>query len=386
MENTFSQRLKALRQRRGLTQQELADRLGVSNKSVSRWESGGYPDVPLLVPLARALGVTVDELLDEVQPVRALGRTDWQSLLSFAFALGGGLLFFLLDLFVPLPVCYAVYLGCMAYGVYLQRYYAYRSRWFLLGNLAMDLSVNLSLCGKAATVLWAVWTSFSLWSLPPGQAPDTSLSQSFGYIAAPILLALAVTAFTQYLLYRWSGLDASLPRLRLCLRRPGWPALLGLVPLLACLFWALFPTLCRACSALFPVQEEHIHDLLRGQEHLYIGLLLLLAVLGSLPLLIRKRWPRLPFYWLLCLLCLPMEGLRTYSLAWSPVSQDFIPYQEGLAPSYVPVGQPSWAMLLLALVLAAGWALFCSLSLRSAPREPSCPSEGREPPSSPPEP
>ena len=117
----------------------------------------------------------------------------------------------------------------------------------LLGNLAMDLSVNLSLCGKAATVLWAVWTSFSLWALPPGQAPDTSLSQSFGYIAAPILLALAVTAFTQYLLYRWSGLDASLPRLRLCLRRPGWPALLGLVPLLACLFWALFPTLCRAC-------------------------------------------------------------------------------------------------------------------------------------------
>ena len=55
MENTFSQRLKALRQRRGLTQQELADRLGVSNKSVSRWESGGYPDVPLLVPLARTL-------------------------------------------------------------------------------------------------------------------------------------------------------------------------------------------------------------------------------------------------------------------------------------------------------------------------------------------
>ncbi|WP_295617680.1 helix-turn-helix transcriptional regulator [uncultured Intestinimonas sp.] len=56
MENTFSQRLKALRQRRGLTQQELADRLGVSNKSVSRWESGGYPDVPLLVPLAPGPG------------------------------------------------------------------------------------------------------------------------------------------------------------------------------------------------------------------------------------------------------------------------------------------------------------------------------------------
>lgn len=380
MENTFSQRLKALRRRRGLTQQELADRLGVSNKSVSRWEGGGYPDVPLLVPLARALGVTVDELLDEVQPVRALGRTDWQSLLSFAFALGGGLLFFLLDLFVPLPVCYAVYLGCMAYGVYLQRYYAYRSRWFLLGNLAMNLSVNLSLCGKAATVVWALWTYFFFWVFPTGQAPDAS--RSFGYIAAPILLALTVTAFTQYLLYRWSGLDASLPRLRLCLRRPGWPALLGLVPLLVCLFWALLP----ACLSFFHVREDLAHDLLRAQELLFCGFLFLLALLGCLPLLARKSWGRLPVYWLLCLLCLPMAGLRTYPLAWSSVSQDFIPYREGMAASYIPVGQVSWAMLLLALVLAAGWVLFCSLSLQRAAQKPPAPHPEQEEPPTPDEP
>ena len=42
----FAQRLKRYRRERGLTQQELADRIGVSNKSVSRWESGSYPDVP----------------------------------------------------------------------------------------------------------------------------------------------------------------------------------------------------------------------------------------------------------------------------------------------------------------------------------------------------
>ena len=54
-EQEFAQRLKQYRKAKGLTQQELADLLGVSNKSVSRWESGSYPDVATLGPLARAL-------------------------------------------------------------------------------------------------------------------------------------------------------------------------------------------------------------------------------------------------------------------------------------------------------------------------------------------
>lgn len=40
MEQSFSERLKRYRKERNLTQQQLADALGVSNKSVSRWESG----------------------------------------------------------------------------------------------------------------------------------------------------------------------------------------------------------------------------------------------------------------------------------------------------------------------------------------------------------
>lgn len=53
-----------LRRERGLTQKELAERLFISNKAVSKWETGiSIPDVGLLVPLAEALGVTVTELL-----------------------------------------------------------------------------------------------------------------------------------------------------------------------------------------------------------------------------------------------------------------------------------------------------------------------------------
>lgn len=56
--------IRALREGRGLTQQQLAQRLCVSDKAVSKWEtSRGLPDVTLLEPLAAALGVSLAELL-----------------------------------------------------------------------------------------------------------------------------------------------------------------------------------------------------------------------------------------------------------------------------------------------------------------------------------
>lgn len=56
--------IKKLREERKLTQTELADLLCVSDKAVSKWETGrGYPDITLLEPLAAALGLSVTELL-----------------------------------------------------------------------------------------------------------------------------------------------------------------------------------------------------------------------------------------------------------------------------------------------------------------------------------
>lgn len=52
------------RKQQGLTQSQLGDKLGVTNKSVSRWENGNYmPDLSLLIPLSKELGITVNELL-----------------------------------------------------------------------------------------------------------------------------------------------------------------------------------------------------------------------------------------------------------------------------------------------------------------------------------
>lgn len=56
--------IKKLREQNGMTQEELADYLCVSNKAVSKWETGkGYPDVTLIEPLAKALRISVIELL-----------------------------------------------------------------------------------------------------------------------------------------------------------------------------------------------------------------------------------------------------------------------------------------------------------------------------------
>jgi transcriptional regulator with XRE-family HTH domain len=57
--------ISTLRKSLGLTQQEIAERLGVTNKAVSKWETGeGYPEITILPVLAEILGVTIDELLN----------------------------------------------------------------------------------------------------------------------------------------------------------------------------------------------------------------------------------------------------------------------------------------------------------------------------------
>ena len=73
--------IKQLREGRGLTQQQLARELSVSDKAVSKWETGrGYPDISLMEPLAAALGVSVMELMSGEQAVNTNGAGNMQRL------------------------------------------------------------------------------------------------------------------------------------------------------------------------------------------------------------------------------------------------------------------------------------------------------------------
>lgn len=60
----FNEKLQELRKQKGLTQEELAEKLFVSRTAISKWESGrGYPNIDSLKSVAKFFGVTVDELL-----------------------------------------------------------------------------------------------------------------------------------------------------------------------------------------------------------------------------------------------------------------------------------------------------------------------------------
>ncbi len=63
MNKNFSYFIAELRKEQGLTQKELADRIGVSDKAVSRWENGkNYPDIEIMQSLGEIFNVSVSEL------------------------------------------------------------------------------------------------------------------------------------------------------------------------------------------------------------------------------------------------------------------------------------------------------------------------------------
>lgn len=63
---TFAEKLYTLRKQHQLSQEELADRLGVSRQAISRWEQGTVlPDVPNLIQISRLFSVSTDYLLND---------------------------------------------------------------------------------------------------------------------------------------------------------------------------------------------------------------------------------------------------------------------------------------------------------------------------------
>lgn len=214
--------LAALRKEQGLTQQQLAERLGVSNKSVSRWETGeSAPDLFLLPAIARLYHVTCDELLagqraggepeaeppetDKTDPRRALSAAVPFLAAGCAAAAAGFILCITLAFGLQLPVVGVglCALCCLTGAVLLAvgrgrcmallppqhpacPTVAVRFGWafaFCGGALAVCLPHLLPVAfgaGSEAVILFADWLKFALLSLCGGAALAFLLAGALG--------------------------------------------------------------------------------------------------------------------------------------------------------------------------------------------------------------
>ncbi len=154
----FNEKLQELRKQKGLTQEELAEKLYVSRTAISKWESGrGYPSIDSLKSIAKFFSVTVDELLSSGE-VLTIAEADQKQkgkhLRETVFALLD--LSFVLLLFLPL---FGQEMGGAVYGVSLLSL-AQVAWWLKL--LYFDIVISTAVWGVLSLVLWN-WQC-SLWS------------------------------------------------------------------------------------------------------------------------------------------------------------------------------------------------------------------------------
>jgi len=153
----FGEFLYQLRKEKGWTQSELADRLGITNKAVSKWETGeSFPETSQLVPLASLFGVSVDELLkgkrnndqiiqDNKEPIfeePKLQLKPYTKLQTALISISIGLILVRVMLFILFEVedilkhgSIGILLGCIAIAVFLL---VFTSRCRTIGSVEME--------------------------------------------------------------------------------------------------------------------------------------------------------------------------------------------------------------------------------------------------------
>lgn len=73
---TLAEQLKASREKKGLSQTDVANRLNITRQSISKWENGkGYPDLDNLVLLSEVYEISIDELLKENDALKKKNRS-----------------------------------------------------------------------------------------------------------------------------------------------------------------------------------------------------------------------------------------------------------------------------------------------------------------------
>lgn len=197
----FNEKLQLLRNQRGLTQEELAEKIFVSRTAVSKWESGrGYPSIDSLKELARFFEVTVDVLISEKElsematRERRMREREWSAserVRTIAFGVLD--ICALVFLFMPL---FKVRSGCLVWSVSLLEYSGTSLKPLylfaivgtaILGVVTLLSQVLKTVVLKRAMVFFSLIAGFVLLLL--------FIAGSLPYAAAVALLLLAIKAF-----------------------------------------------------------------------------------------------------------------------------------------------------------------------------------------------
>lgn len=121
----FSKKLTQLRKKYNYTQQELADKLNVSNKTVSRWETGeGYPDIELLPVIASIYHVSIDYLLSEHEDYQDIDKTEIASYIPWIIGIMGIFIYYIfINLSIPSPFSFIIYYFIVKFSyIFLNKY------------------------------------------------------------------------------------------------------------------------------------------------------------------------------------------------------------------------------------------------------------------------
>lgn len=116
----IAERIQFLRKQKGYSQEDLADQLGVSRQSVSKWESGqSIPDVEKIIAMSDFFEVTTDYLLKGIEPASQTNKTTIKNLYGgfvLIFAVIAGIWSFTANRF-RLDECILIVLAGGAIGV-----------------------------------------------------------------------------------------------------------------------------------------------------------------------------------------------------------------------------------------------------------------------------
>ena len=75
---TFAENLKMLRKQAGMSQEQLAEKLGVSRQAVTKWETGvGIPDIENIMAISTLFNISIDDLLSNESGSKKLPETEY---------------------------------------------------------------------------------------------------------------------------------------------------------------------------------------------------------------------------------------------------------------------------------------------------------------------